>query len=186
MRKALLSIVAVVMVAPLTPVAAQQASPTREIRTAPAPRQSLQDQIEFDRQAAQLQENMSRMQDQMNRIRQTGDPQERQRLLQEHRAMMQQSMSQMHAMRGYGAGMNDMGGMGGGDIPGSGMGPNMRGQFESMTPAQLGQRQYMLEERLRQHQMMIDQMMQHHEWQDQAQIGPQSEQLPSPWRRSTE
>lgn len=185
MRKALLSIVASVMVAPLAPVAAQQASPTREIRTAPATQQSLQDQVEFDRQATQLQENMNRMQDQMNRIRQTSDPQERQRLLQEHRSMMQQSMNQMHAMRGSGAGPG-MVGMGGGDMPGSGMGPNMRSQFESLTPAQLGQRQYMTEERLRQHQLMMDQMMQHHEWQDQARTGQQSEQLPSPWRRSTE
>ncbi len=60
---------------------------------------------EFDRQMAQAQaqENMRQMQAQMDRMRSTQDPQERQKLLQEHWAGMQAAMTAMHAMWGLGA-----------------------------------------------------------------------------------
>ena len=41
---------------------------------------------------------MKRMQEQMDKLRQTQDPQERQKLLQEHYATMQSAMTAMHGM----------------------------------------------------------------------------------------
>ena len=53
---------------------------------------------DFDKQMAQVQENMRAMQEQMDRIRQTEDPQARQKLLQDHWTTMQNNMQMMHGM----------------------------------------------------------------------------------------
>ncbi len=56
---------------------------------------------------AGMQQGMKRMQDQMDRIRKTSDPKERQKLLDEH---FQTMMENMKAMRGMGGAMMMMGG----------------------------------------------------------------------------
>ncbi|WP_087660866.1 hypothetical protein, partial [Caballeronia terrestris] len=69
---------------------------------------------EFDKNLAQLQEQMKTMQAQMDQIRKTQDPQERQKLLEQHWATMQSAMTIMHGMWGPG-------------MMGHGMGPGMMG-----------------------------------------------------------
>jgi glyceraldehyde-3-phosphate dehydrogenase/erythrose-4-phosphate dehydrogenase len=72
------------------------------------------DTAAFDKSLAQLQEQMKIMQTQMDQIRSTQDPQERQKLLQQHWATMQSAMSTMHGM--WGPGMMGYGRMGPGMI----------------------------------------------------------------------
>lgn len=79
---------------------------------------------DFDKQMAQVQENMRAMQEQMDRIRQTEDPQARQKLLQDHWTTMQNNMQMMHGM--WAPGM--MGCCGGAPMMGQGrMGGRMMG-----------------------------------------------------------
>ncbi|WP_242684423.1 hypothetical protein [Paraburkholderia hospita] len=66
----------------------------------------------FDKNLAQLQEQMRTMQAQMDQIRKTQDSQERQKLLEQHWATMQGAMTIMHGMWGPG-------------MMGHGMGPSM-------------------------------------------------------------
>ena len=49
---------------------------------------------------AMMQENMLKMHDLMHRIRDTQDPQEREKLMQEQMRMMQENMKMMHGMKG--------------------------------------------------------------------------------------
>jgi hypothetical protein len=51
---------------------------------------------------APMQERMTRMHGQMEKIRATSDPKEKQRLMEEHYKSMQQSMSMMQGMMGGG------------------------------------------------------------------------------------
>ena len=80
---------------------------------------------EFDKQMAQGQENMKQMQEQMDKIHQTQDPQARQKLLQEHWNTMQNNMQLMHGMWGSRGGMGCC--MGG---PGMGHGMMMGGAMK--------------------------------------------------------
>ncbi|WP_442861908.1 hypothetical protein [Burkholderia sp. WTPI3] len=75
--------------------AAAQGTQTKKATPAQVPNTA-----EFDKQLAQVQEQMKAMQAQMDQIRQTQDPQERQRLLQQHRATMQSAMNAMHGLWG--------------------------------------------------------------------------------------
>lgn len=131
--------------------------------------QGAPDVAKFDKQMAQAQENMKRMQEQMDKIRQTQDPQTRQKLLQDHWATMQNNMQMMHGMWGPGGGMGCcMGGPGMG--PGMMMGGpmmgwgQMGGYYSKLTPEQLKQRQYMMDQYVPMQQMMMDHMMQHQHW----------------------
>ena len=126
---------------------------------------------EFDKRMAQAQENMKKMQEQMDKINQTQDPEARQKLLQEHWATMQNNMQLMQGM--WGPGMmgccagGPMMGRGGGPMMGMGghmMGGPMWGDYRRMTPEQLRQRQYMMERYMPMQQMMMDHMMQHQHW----------------------
>ena len=126
---------------------------------------------EFDKRMAQAQENMKKMQEQMDKINQTQDPEARQKLLQEHWATMQNNMQLMHGM--WGPGMmgccagGPMMGMGGGPMMGMGghmMGGPMWGDYRRMTPEQLRQRQYMMERYMPMQQMMMDHMMRHQQY----------------------
>lgn len=134
---------------------------------------------EFDKQLAVMRDYMAQMQVQMDKIAQTQDPQERQRLLQEHWTSMQAAMSVMHGMWGpNGAMMGCCGGasapgamMGRGMMMGPGMmgGPmmgwgHMRGYYDKLTPEQIRQRQYMMDQYLPMQQMMMDHMMWHQRW----------------------
>ncbi len=124
---------------------------------------------DFDKQMAQAQENMKKMQAQMDEIRQTQDPQARQKLLRDHWATMQGNMQMMHGM--WGPGM--MGCCAGGPMMGHGMmgghmmGGPMWGDYRRLTPEQLKQRQYMMEQYMPMQQMMMDHMMQHQQWMGQ-------------------
>lgn len=115
---------------------------------------------DFDRQAVQVQEHIQKMQEQMERIRQTQDPQERQRLLQEHWATMQNGMGMMQGM--WGPGM--MGGpMRGGPMSGGPMmgWRGMEGYYSKLTPEQMKQRQYMMDQYMGMQQQMMSHMMMH-------------------------
>lgn len=117
---------------------------------------------EFDTQAAQVRESIDKMQAQMDRIRQTQDPAERDRLLQEHWVAMQSAMRMLHDMNGPGMG-------GGPGMRGGMMGwRHMGGYYAGLTPEQLKQRQYMTDQRFQMQQMMMSQMMEHHYWAEQA------------------
>ncbi|MGA3952003.1 hypothetical protein ACI2TT_14670 [Ralstonia nicotianae] len=56
----------------------------------------------MDQQIAQLEEQANRLQQQLARIRQTQDPQERERLLQEEWSAMQSAMQSMQRQGGEG------------------------------------------------------------------------------------
>ena len=89
---------------------------------------------------AGMQQGMKKMHDQMDRIRKTTDPKERQKLLDEH---FQTMMENMKAMRGMGGSM-----MMGGDQKGGPM------------AGQAGGRAGAMEHRMDMMQMMMDHMMQ--------------------------
>ena len=95
------------------------------------------------------------MQEQMEKIRQTQDPQERQKLLQEHWVTMQSGMEMMQGM--WGPGM--MGCCGAGPMMGR---PGMMGwrgmgdYYSRLTPEQLKQRQYMMDQYMGMQQQMMD------------------------------
>src|SRR5262245_52093069 len=168
------------------PVMAQQTGPadkgTQATQTAPNPG-------EFDKRMAQIQENMKKMQDQMSKIQQTQDPQERQRLLQEHWTTMRESMGMMSEIWGPGM-MGCCGGAmrptnapdaGGSMMRGQMMGgpmmgwSNSGGFYSKLTPEQMKQRQYMTDQYLAMQQIMMNQMMWHQHWM----MGPQ-QQPPAP------
>jgi hypothetical protein len=90
-----------------------------------------------------MQENMEKMQQQMDKLRATTDAGERQKLMREHMQAMQENMT---AMRGMG-GPQMMGGQNGG----------------AMMDADPKQRQEIMEKRMDMMQMMMEQMMQHNQ-----------------------
>ncbi|WP_210644379.1 hypothetical protein [Pseudomonas sp. Tri1] len=128
----------------------------------PSTQQQTPNVAEFDKQMAQAQETFQKMQEQMAKIQQTQDPQERQKLLQEHWNTMQSGMAMMHAMGGpammgccQGPGMMGKGKMMGG-------GHMMGWQDYSKLPAeQRSQHQYMMDRFTGMQQMMMEQMMRH-------------------------
>lgn len=108
------------------PLSAQQPAPGKDAQVQAAP-----DVKAFDRQLAEAQAQFKRMQEQLDRLRQTQDPQERQRLMQEHWATIESAMTTMHGMWGPG-----MMGWGGGNTgmmgPAMMMGPGMMGGQDPM------------------------------------------------------
>lgn len=93
---------------------------------------------------------MQKMLAQMDAIRETKDPAERQRLMDEHMRTMQDTMQSMHAMGGPMM-MNMMGpqGMGGGGS-----------QAQSGKRGGMGERMDVMEKRMDMMQMMMEQMLQ--------------------------
>jgi hypothetical protein len=125
---------------------------------------------EFDRNLGLLREQMKTMQAQMDQIGKTQEPQERQKLLEQHWATMQSAMTIMHGMwgpgmMGHGMGPGMMGGAGPGMMGGWG---HMGGYYSHLTPEQLRQRQYMTDQYLQMQQEMMNNMM----WQQQYRMGP--------------
>lgn len=151
------ALIALLGAASLSPgwVLAAEQTPAKD---APAEAQQQAPNVaEFDKQMAEVQENLQKMQAQMEKIHQTQDPKERQKLLEEHWKTMQGNMGMMHGM--WGRGM-----MGGGHMMGGMMGPgHMMGwqNYSNMTPEQMSQRQYMADKYMGMQQMMMDHMMQH-------------------------
>jgi hypothetical protein len=166
-RKTLAILLAAVL--PLPMLMAQQTDPVEKDKTQAT--QVAPNPVEFDKRMAQVQESMKKMQEQITRIQQTQDPQERQRLLQEHLATMRASMGMMNGM--WGSGMLGGRAMMGGPMMG---GPMMMGgrpmmgwstesgYYSKLTPEQLRQRQYMTDRYLAMQQMMMDHMMWHQYW----------------------
>lgn len=131
---------------------------------------------QYDKAMAQMLEQMKTMQAQMEKIRQTQDPQARQKLLEEHWTSMQNAMNAMYGMGGpmMGPGMMGPSMMSGGRMgPGMMGGPMMWGDYRNLTPEQLRQRQYMMGQYMGMQQMMMDHMMWHHYW-----MMPQSQPAP--------
>lgn len=132
--------------APIWALAAEQTEVTQTQQQAP-------NVTEFDKQMAQAQDTFKKMQSQMEKIQQTQDPQQRQKLLQEHWDTMQAGMSMMNGM--WGPGMMGKGHMMGGS--------HMMGwqDYSSLTPEQKSQRQYMMDRYTGMQQMMMNNMMRH-------------------------
>jgi len=161
MNKVTLTAALAVALFSIAPVNAQQAGSADKSSQA---QQKAPSVAEFDKQAAQLQENIKKMQEQMDKIRQTQDPRERQQLLSEHWATMRSGMGMMNGM--WGPGM--MGCCAGGPMMGGHMmgGPMMgwRGMgdyYSRLTPEQMQQRQYMMDRYMGMQHQMMDHMMQH-------------------------
>lgn len=103
----------------------------------------------FNKQLAQMQENINKMQQQTDKICQPQDPQERQRLLQENWTM-QAAIELMHASAGQprlvarkSEGMTGW--------------RRMRDYYGKLTPVQLKQRHHTTDQHLHMHQTMWDQ-----------------------------
>ncbi|MFT6986756.1 MAG: hypothetical protein ACJAT7_002600 [Psychromonas sp.] len=158
MKKAILTAVLSISVLSGIPVLVQSAEPADK---SPQVEQITPNVQLFDKQMAQSQEYMIKMQEQMDNIRQTQDPQERQNLLQEHWATMQKNTQLMHKMWGAGGGMGCC-------MQGPTIGPgkvrgwrHMGDQYYKLTPKQLKQRQYMMDRYVPMQQMMMQHLMQH-------------------------
>ena len=163
MKKELMVALLSALVVSVTPALAQPAKSTAK----EAPTNQAQPNVaEFDKQAAQIQENMRKMQEQMDQISKTQNPQERQKLLQEHWTTMQGTMGMMHGMWGGGMMGGHMGGpMMGGHMGGPMMGwGQMGGYYSKLTPEQMKQRQYMMDQYMGMQQMMMNNMMMHQNW----------------------
>lgn len=106
---------------------------------------------DMDKYYATMQERYKKMQEQMERLRKTKDPKERQAIMDEHWKTMHEGMDMMMGRGGMGMG----GRMGPGARMGQGSGPM------SMSPEMMDQRQRRMEQRMDMMQMMMDQMMQH-------------------------
>ena len=158
MKKAILTAVLSIIVLSGIPALVQSAEPADKGSQAEQMTPNVQD---FDKQMAQSQEYMKKMQEQMDNIRQTQDPQTRQKLLQEHWATMQNNMQLMHDMWGPDGGIGCC-------MRGSKRGPGMMrgwrhmgGHYSKLTPEQLKLRQYMMDQYVPMQQMMMYHMMQH-------------------------
>lgn len=144
--------------ASLTPLWALAAEQPQETQT----QQQTPNVAEFDKQMVQAQETFKKMQAQMEAIQKTQDPQQRQKLLEEHWNTMQRGMGMMNGM--WGPGM--MGCCGNGGMMGNGHmmgGGHMMGwqDYSSLTQEQKSQRQYMLDRYTGMQQMMMNHMMWH-------------------------
>jgi len=149
-------------------IAQQPAAPQAVAKTPAAPNAA-----EFDKQLSRLQDHFKQMQSYMERMQTTQDPQERQKLIQQHWDAMQAGMNLMHGTWGPGQGYGCCGGPGGmgqGMGPGMMMGPmmgwdHMRGYYSGLNPDQLRQRQYMMDQYVPMQNMMMNHMMWHQQWQ---------------------
>lgn len=162
------------------PLWAQPAKPGPDSPPARAS-QNKDNVAEFDKQMSAAEANMRKMQDQMDALRKTQDPDARQRLLQEHWETMQGTMRLMQSIRGAEEGgcclygprrggpmMGNGPGSGPGNGPGSGMrngGPenrgNMRRFYSGMTDRQLKEHQYMMDQYMGMQQSLMQQFMWH-------------------------
>jgi len=112
------------------------ALPVHAQNAAPAETRPAVTDAEADRFYGAMQERYRLMQEQMQKIRQIKDPEERQRLWNEHWMTFHEGVG---AMGGYGMGPGMMGGygMGPGMMGGYGMGPGMMGGY-GMGPGMMG------------------------------------------------
>lgn len=104
---------------------------------------------ETDKLYGAMQERYKKMQEQMGKIRQTKDPKDRQKLLQEHWQTMHEGMGMMG------------GGMGRGPRGGAMMGAGPAGCPLGAAPEAMTCRQNMMERRMEMMQMMMENMIEH-------------------------
>nr|WP_311529232.1 hypothetical protein [uncultured Ralstonia sp.] len=145
------------------------AQPTARANKGSQTAQAQTNVAEFDKKTAAVRENMKKMQEEMDKVRQTQDPKERQRLLDEHWATMQSTMSMMREL--WGPGMMGGPGMRGGHMMGGGpmMGwQGIGGYYSRLTPEQMKERQYMTDQYMNLHYQMMEQMMLNHQMWRQA------------------
>ena len=123
-----------------------------------------------DAQMAKAQERMKRAQALMAKLRESKDPVERKRLMQEHMQAMRDTMGMMRGMRmgmmGGGQGMGMMGGGQGMGMMGGGQGMGMMGGGQGKGPAKSGgmmPMHQMMEDRMEMMQMMMEQMFERQE-----------------------
>jgi hypothetical protein len=103
--------------------------------------------MDTDKQKAEIQANMERMQQQMDKVATTTDPKERQKLMQEHMQTMQETMKVMR-------------GMGGSKMKGSEHGgAMMRDKKPGMQNGDMQKRQDMTDTRIDMMQDMMEQIM---------------------------
>jgi len=108
-------------------------------------------QTGMDKQTAQMQENVKRMQQQMDQIHEAKDPKERHKLMDEHAETMKENMEMMRGMAG--PTMKDTmrehpaGASGSGGDPMAGMDPKQQVEF--------------MQRRMDMLQMMMEQIMRH-------------------------
>jgi len=135
-----------------TPYAAAQTAP----HTPPKPPATAADR---DRQMAQMQDNLKRMEELMDRIHQTKDLKQRHELMDEHAKTMRENMQMMRGM----GGPTMMGTMGAGQK--GGMGPGMTGggrmEDDPMAGMDPKQQQEFMQRRMDMMQMMMEQIMRH-------------------------
>ena len=114
-----------------------------------------------DAQMAKAQERMKQAQALMARLRESKDPAERKRLMQEHMQAMRDTMGMMRGMRmGMMGGGQGMGMMGGGQ--GMGMMGGGQGKGSAKTGGMMPMHQ-MMEDRMEMMQMMMEQMFERQE-----------------------
>jgi hypothetical protein len=112
--------------------------------TKPTPSKPAMDMnMDMDKHMPQMQEKMKAMQAQMDNIRKTSDPKERQKLMQAHMQAMQENMKMMHGMRS-----GQPGGM------------MMGARKDGMKEGDMMKHHEMMEKRMDMMQVMMDQMMQ--------------------------
>ena len=123
-----------------------------------------------DAQMAKAQERMKQAQALMARLRESKDPAERKRLMQEHMQAMRDTMGMMRGMRmgmmGGGQGMGMMGGGQGMGMMGGGQGMGTMGSGQGKGPAKTGgmmPMHQMMEDRMEMMQMMMEQMFERQE-----------------------
>ena len=123
-----------------------------------------------DTQMAKAQERMKQAQALMAKLRESKDPVERKRLMQEHMQAMRDTMGMMRGMRmgmmGGGQGMGMMGGGQGMGMMGGGQGMGMMGGGQGKGPAKTGgmmPMHQMMEDRMEMMQMMMEQMFERQE-----------------------
>jgi Spy/CpxP family protein refolding chaperone len=143
---------------------------------APAQSKAAATDQEADQYYGAMQERYRLMQEQMAKIRQTKDPAERRRLLQEHWQTVHEGGGMMGGgygmgpgmMGGYGMGPGMMGGygMGPGMMGGDGMGPGMMGghgmglnRIPDLTPDQRGKINKIQDDTRKKHWELMGQMM---------------------------
>ncbi len=122
------------------PEKAQKTTDTKAAAAAGA--KSVETESATDPQIKRAQETMRKLQDQMGKIRQTNDPKERQKMMQEHMQTLREGMMTLHGMKKMEGGGGQDGMMMGGDM--------MKGHD-------------MMEMRMDMMEMMMDQMMQREE-----------------------
>ena len=149
----------------LLPLSAQPQAPIE-----PAQRQVAPNIEAFDKQMLETQALIKKMNEQMQAISQSKNPQERNQLIQEHWLTMQSTMTAMHGMWGLGmmpccrngARYQRNNGMLGG--PGMMDWDGMRPYYSRLNREQQKQHQYMMDQYMGLQQSMMDQMLKHQGW----------------------